>query len=236
MSTQLAGKTIVVTGAALGLGRAMTLALVEAGACVGALDLPQSGAAMEDLVQAAQAQGAPGKIVPVFADVTRDDEVALAVETLEARGGTIWGLVNNAGRGMQDIGPVQVEPRLRFYDVSPDMWRGVIDVNLTGAFVAARCIAPRLVEAGGRTDRQYHDELSHDADQGVLPLWSEQSGLGGGDGDLVEGSRGSGRDGQRPSARRRGRYEDDTGQRDHGSTFARAARRDGTADRVADER
>ena len=148
MPTSLAGKTIVVTGAALGLGRAMTLALVQAGACVGALDLSASDAAMEDLVQAAQAFDAAGRIIPVVADVTREDEVTQAVELVEARGGAIWGLVNNAGRGMQDIGPVQVEPKMRFYEVAPEMWRGVIDVNLTGAFVAARCVAPRLVKAG----------------------------------------------------------------------------------------
>ena len=60
MAIRLDGKTILLTGAALGLGRVMALALAEAGANVGALDLPENEAAlavMKETVEAREFSG-----------------------------------------------------------------------------------------------------------------------------------------------------------------------------------
>lgn len=142
------GRVVIVTGAARGLGRAMALALVRAGHRVGALDIEASGAEMRSLVAECGAAGLEPRLLPVAADITRPDDCAKAVEQVRSHFGALHGLVNNAGRGMQDIGPVQVGPRKRFYEVAADAWRGVIDTNLNGAFLMARAVAPHLVAQG----------------------------------------------------------------------------------------
>lgn len=148
MSAAGKGSVVLLTGAARGLGRAMTRALVASGNRVAAIDLDASGPEMRGLVDECAALGASERLLPVEADITRAQDCEAAVERAIAQFGTVHGLVNNAGRGMQDIGNVQVGPRKRFYEVAPEAWTGVIDVNLNGAFMMARAIAPRLVEQG----------------------------------------------------------------------------------------
>ena len=148
MSARSEASVVLLTGAARGLGRAMAKALVAAGNRVAAIDLDASGPEMGQLVADCAAIGAAERLLPVQADITRPQDCASAVEKAAARFGAVHGLVNNAGRGMQDIGPVQVGPRKRFYEVAPDAWSGVIDVNLNGAFMMARALAPRLVAQG----------------------------------------------------------------------------------------
>jgi NAD(P)-dependent dehydrogenase (short-subunit alcohol dehydrogenase family) len=148
MPTRLDGKTVIVTGAARGLGRAMALALAEAGANVAVLDLPASAPEAQSVVAAAASVGARDRICVVIADATVDDEVRRAADEVEERYGPIYGLVNNAARGMQDFGPVQVGPRKKFYEAPPALWRDVIHTNVNGPFTMARWIAPRLVANG----------------------------------------------------------------------------------------
>ncbi|WP_158811858.1 SDR family NAD(P)-dependent oxidoreductase [Beijerinckia sp. L45] len=144
----LKGKTIVLTGAALGLGRVMALALAEAGANIGALDLAGNADALRALVAEADQKGVARRILPLFADVRNFSEVEVAVKQLEHQFGDLFGLVNNAGLGMQTIGPVQVGPWKKFYEVGIENWQNVIDVNLIGPFVVTKSVAPRLVARG----------------------------------------------------------------------------------------
>jgi NAD(P)-dependent dehydrogenase (short-subunit alcohol dehydrogenase family) len=69
-------------------------------------------------------------VIAVFADATVDDQVQAAVDAVERRFGALYGLVNNAARGMQDFGPVQVGPRKKFYETPPALWRDVIHTNV----------------------------------------------------------------------------------------------------------
>lgn len=147
MSISLEGKTIIVTGAARGLGRAMALALAEAGAQVAILDLPASKAEALSVVAEAQS-AARDRVIAVFADATVDEQVQCAIDAVEKRFGTLFGLVNNAARGMQDFGPVQVGPRKKFYEAPPALWRDVIHTNVNGPFTMARWVTPRLVASG----------------------------------------------------------------------------------------
>jgi NAD(P)-dependent dehydrogenase (short-subunit alcohol dehydrogenase family) len=148
MAQSLNGKTIIVTGAARGLGRAMALALAEAGANVAVLDLLGSADEAHTVTSEAEQHGARDRVIAVFADATVDDQVQAAIDAIEKRFGTIYGLVNNAGRGMQDFGPVQVGPRKKFYEAPPSLWRDVIHTNVNGPFTMARHLTPRLLAAG----------------------------------------------------------------------------------------
>jgi 3-oxoacyl-[acyl-carrier protein] reductase len=140
--------TVIVTGGARGLGRAMALGLAKAGVRVAVADLPSSEAAMGELLDLARAQRVQERIHPVDCDVTRWDDCTAAARAAVERFGAVHGLVNNAGVGMQHIGNVLVGARKKFYEVDADTWRNAINVNFNGPFMMAKALAPMLVTQG----------------------------------------------------------------------------------------
>lgn len=136
---------VIVTGAARGMGRAMTLGLARAGVRVAAADLPSSQSEMRALLDTTQREGLHDKVIPVDCDVSQWSDCQNAVKATIARFGAVHGLVNNAGIGMQGFGHVQVGPRKRFYEHDADAWRRAIDANCNGAFMMAKAVAPVLV-------------------------------------------------------------------------------------------
>lgn len=141
-------RVVIVSGAARGLGCAMTLALVAAGARVGALDLAVSDGEMAKLLDRARRDGFANRILPLHGDVSDPQDCAAAVDATVKRFGAIHGLVNNAARGMQDVGPVLVGQRKKFFEVDAALWRGVIDTNVNGPFMMAKAVVPRLIAQG----------------------------------------------------------------------------------------
>ena len=139
---------VIVTGAARGLGRAMTLSLLRNGARVGAVDLPSSAAEMRELVALASAENMGERLLPVNCDVSRWADCQAAIQTVASHFGALHGLVNNAGLGMQHIGNVLKGGRKRFYEVEADTWRTSMDVNFNGPFLMAKAAAPLMVEQG----------------------------------------------------------------------------------------
>jgi NAD(P)-dependent dehydrogenase (short-subunit alcohol dehydrogenase family) len=139
---------VIVTGAARGMGRAMTLGLARAGVRVAAADLPASQNEMRDLLDTAQREGFPDRVFPVDCDVSQWSDCQNAVKAAAGRFGAVHGLVNNAGIGMQGFGHVQVGPRKRFYEHDADAWRRAIDTNFNGPFMMAKAVAPALVAQG----------------------------------------------------------------------------------------
>ncbi|MDF1733709.1 MAG: SDR family NAD(P)-dependent oxidoreductase [Minwuia sp.] len=129
------GRTAVVTGAALGIGRALSLRLARQGMAVVMADLPGTDldAAVTD-VRAAATSG-PGAVVGMATDVSQQDQIdRLKAGTLDAFG-QIDLLVNNAvtrtGRGI---------------DAELKGWRQAMEVNLWGPVMAARAFLPTLLE------------------------------------------------------------------------------------------
>jgi 3-oxoacyl-[acyl-carrier protein] reductase len=139
---------VIVTGAARGMGRAMTLGLARAGVRVAAADLPSSQNEMRDLLGTAQREGFPDKVFPVDCDVSQWSDCQNTVKAAVGRFRAVHGLVNNAGIGMQGFGHVQVGPRKRFYEHDADAWRRAIDTNFNGPFMMAKAVAPALVAQG----------------------------------------------------------------------------------------
>ncbi len=139
-STELDGVRALVTGGTSGLGLVMATALAAAGATV--VITSRSAARAE-----AAAAHHPG-LAGVVADAADQASVARAVRETWSRLGGIDLLVNNAGLGMRTVNPrFMVEPR-GFWAVPPDKFRAVVDANLTGYFLMAREVTPRMLAAG----------------------------------------------------------------------------------------
>jgi len=134
-SFDLTGKVALVTGAARGLGRAISLALAHAGADV-ALGLRDAGADA-GVAEAIIALGRQALAVQM--DVTRLDEIRAAVEATVARFGRLDILVNNAGFAI--VGDAE--------SVNEADYDSVMDLNLKGTFFASQEAAKVMMRQGG---------------------------------------------------------------------------------------
>ena len=133
--------TVLVTGGTSGLGLAMASALAAAGARV-ALTGRSAARAAE------VAAGLPGA-VGLGLDVREESSVARAVDQAWSRLGGIDMLVNNAGIGMRTVNPHFMTDPQGFWEVPADGFRAVIETNLTGYFLVAREVTPRMLAVGG---------------------------------------------------------------------------------------
>ena len=131
---------VLVTGGTSGLGHAMAAALAGAGASVALTG--RSGRRAAEV--AAQLPGGMG----IGLDVRDESSVAKAVEEAWSLLGGIDMLVNNAGIGMRTVNPRFLTEPLGFWEVPPEGFRDVIETNLTGYFLVAREITPRMLAAG----------------------------------------------------------------------------------------
>ena len=131
MSTQkLAGKTALITGASKGLGKAMALALAEAGARV-----VLASRNLELLDETAATVRKLGAEAAVFqTDVTDEAQVLRLEKEVTAKFGKIQILVNNAGMNIRK--PVT--------DFTLAEWRQVMDTNVTGVFLMCRSFVPQM--------------------------------------------------------------------------------------------
>jgi NAD(P)-dependent dehydrogenase (short-subunit alcohol dehydrogenase family) len=139
--TDLGGTRILVTGATSGLGRAMAAALVAAGAHVAVTSRDRSRA---EAVAAELGAAALGLALDVRDEASVNDGVDQTHERL----GGLDVLVNNAGIGMRTVNPRFLTDPAPFFAVSPRAFRDVIETKLTGAFLVARAVAPRMLAAG----------------------------------------------------------------------------------------
>lgn len=131
----LEGKTVIITGAAQGIGRAATELAVKLGARVAAIDLNADG------VQTL-ATSAPDRIFAFAGSVADPQFAQVTVDAIATKLGPIHGLVNNAGVTR----PAMIEK------MSMQAWNDVIAVHLTGAFIWTQAVGRNMLEhakAGG---------------------------------------------------------------------------------------
>jgi len=157
----------VVTGGNSGIGRATAVALAEQGFDVG-ITWHRVKERADSAAKEIERFGRRCEIVHL--DLHAVEDGARAVDDLVEALGDLDVLVNNAGYGVS-------KP---FLEVTLGDWQGVIDVNLTGAFIAAQAAARRMVERGkggvivNVTSVHEHVPLS-----GSTPYTAAKHGLGG---------------------------------------------------------
>jgi NAD(P)-dependent dehydrogenase (short-subunit alcohol dehydrogenase family) len=128
----IAGKRVLVTAAATGIGAIVAERFSEAGARVFVCDV--DGEALAAYLRT------HGDIAGLPADVASAADVDAFVDNGVRHLGGVDVLVNNAGVA-GPVAPVE--------EMDPDGWRRTLDVNLTGAFLCVRAVVPHLKRAGG---------------------------------------------------------------------------------------
>lgn len=130
---KLAGKVALITGGGTGIGTAIAERFVAEGAkvCI-------SGRRQAMLDKVAQSLPA-GTVCTCAGDVTKFEDCERMVNATVTLGGKIDVLVNNAA----------IDPGGAVLDLSPELWRQVIDINLTGPFLMTKAALPLMIQAGG---------------------------------------------------------------------------------------
>ncbi|MGQ3356242.1 MAG: SDR family NAD(P)-dependent oxidoreductase [Phreatobacter sp.] len=130
----LAGRTAVITGGARGIGFAAAERMLDSGAAVALWDV--------DAAKLAEAEGklkAKGRVSTHVVELTDEGSVQAATDATVAAHGGIAILVNNAGI---------TGGNGKTWELAPDVWRRVVEVNLVGPYLTCRAVVPVMLKAG----------------------------------------------------------------------------------------
>jgi len=140
MSEQATKRRVAaVTGAAQGLGAEIAFRLAGEGCALVLLDLREDG--LEQTRSGIEAQHPDADVLSIAGDLTDQETVAAAFRTIEGRFGRLDALVNAAGgSGTDSVRSLA--------DVTAEIWRRVLDSNVTSAFLCCRAAAPLMERHG----------------------------------------------------------------------------------------
>jgi len=127
-------KVALVTGAAVGIGRAIALRLARDGIAIGVMDLNLQ--ACETVAQ--EIKDAGGDAIALAGDIAKRDTIQSAAAELRAAYGPINILVNNAG----------ITGFVPFLELTDAQWDRMLEVNLKGAFIVTQTILPDMIAQG----------------------------------------------------------------------------------------
>ena len=137
---KLKGQIALVTGGSSGIGKAIAIALGEAGAAV-IVNYYSGADAAEEVVSTIRQNGSDA--IAIKADVSKEEEVFSMFGEIIQQYGTLDILINNAG--LQQDAP--------FHEMTLQQWQKVIDVNLTGQFLCAREAIREFLRRGHQPER-----------------------------------------------------------------------------------
>lgn len=161
LTQRLQGRTVVVTGAASGIGAAVAAAVAAEGANVGCLDVDADGAArVADTLPCALAMAC---------DVTRLESVAEGFAAVVDRFGALHGLVNSAGGSQGQATP--------FLELDEQSWHRMVDRNLTGSFHCGLIAARHMAATGGGSIVLISSQLSRVVRPGLAHYAAAKGGI-----------------------------------------------------------
>jgi NAD(P)-dependent dehydrogenase (short-subunit alcohol dehydrogenase family) len=138
--TDLSESIVLVTGAARGIGRALTNGFLREGAAVIAVDRDPGGVEPFD-------EPDPRRVLTIAADITDSNSIAAARDAALDRYGRVDVIVSNAALRQRSLfEPTGLSTVL---DASDAAWRAMFEVNVLGTLTVIRRFAPLLIEAGG---------------------------------------------------------------------------------------
>ncbi|KYG29106.1 3-ketoacyl-ACP reductase [Alkalihalobacillus trypoxylicola] len=135
MGQIIKGKTALITGSGKGIGKATAIALAKEGVHVGLL--ARTEADLKAVIAEIESTGV--NVAYAIADISSQEQVEKAVESITNELGYFDILINNAGIGKFG----------GFLDLSPEEWKEIIDVNLLGTYYVTRAVLPQLIEKKG---------------------------------------------------------------------------------------
>ncbi len=130
----LKGRTAIITGGARGIGFAAAQKMLASGAAVALWDIDAAA-----LGNAASSLAKSGRVYTAILDLTAAAEIGKSVEALIRDAGKIDILVNNAGI---------TGGNAPLWELKPDVWRRVIEVNLVAPYLVCRAVVPHMMAAG----------------------------------------------------------------------------------------
>jgi 3-oxoacyl-[acyl-carrier protein] reductase len=149
MAGVLDGKVAIVTGGGRGIGRAIAEALAGAGArltITAARNLAEVQATAKSIAQKVGAD----RVLAIQADVADEADCKRVVENTVGRFGRLDILVNNAGRGYRFILEANAHlpetERLKFWNTPTDLWKTIVETNVTGPFLMAKSAVPEMLK------------------------------------------------------------------------------------------
>ena len=138
---QIRDKTIVITGAARGIGRALALRFARQGAHIALFDL--NGSELEATAKQCASLGV--RAISYTVDVSSEVQVSAALDRVVSDFGALDVIINNAGI-VKDALLIKVKDGEIVGKMTLQQWQAVIDVNLTGVFLCAREAAERMIK------------------------------------------------------------------------------------------
>ncbi|TDN63881.1 SDR family NAD(P)-dependent oxidoreductase [Paraburkholderia sp. BL10I2N1] len=130
----LEGRVVVITGGARGIGYAVAQRALESGGSVALWDVDA-----DRLARSERELSERGKVSSVVVELTSESSVADATATTVQRHGGIHVLINCAGI---------TGGNGKTWELEPEVWRRVIDVNLIGPYLTSRAIVPVMLKQG----------------------------------------------------------------------------------------
>ena len=173
MQNQAHGRVVLVTGAAGGIGRVMTDALLAAGHAVAAVD--HNEATLDQLSAVASARSAADRLHTVMVDLGTEAGCHHAVDATLERFGTIEAVINNAGIGMSAIRPDAEARHPTIEELTPQIWDRFFAIFVRAPMIITRAALPSMKQRG--FGRIVNNTTSYRTMMRVLPYGAAKAAL-----------------------------------------------------------
>jgi NAD(P)-dependent dehydrogenase (short-subunit alcohol dehydrogenase family) len=142
----LEGKVVMMTGAAQGMGREMSLGIAAAGGKVVLVDIDEM--LLQETAADVESAGGQGAALPVVCDVSSQAAAQQALAQALDRYGRIDVLVNDAVIGPENVGSGFMANPRKFWELDDDLWNAQLRVNIYGPQLMAKTVVGQMIDNG----------------------------------------------------------------------------------------